>query len=215
VSARQALEEAATAAGIWITDPSGTEAMSGIRTAAPSASVEVLSQALVRGGRGVCDGEEIRRLATETEQGFAGVTELSIGPISLAVVAIEQHLNNEQAGRLTRLLRSLWEAGGGDVAKFPHTATLGKLNEDDLSYILRATSERGREPGHREPGRKRAGRHKGAASLPTPCRVQALRSRLGASASHSAIVLSDPCSSSGRCGVGGVRAGSQWLGSHS
>lgn len=140
VSARQALEDAATTAGIWITDPSGTEAMSGIRTNAPSPSVEVLSQALVRGGRGVSDGEEIRKFTTETEQGFAGATELSIGPINSAVEAIERHLNNEQAGRLTRLLRALWEAGGGDVAKFPQTATLGRLNEDDLSYIFRATS---------------------------------------------------------------------------
>jgi hypothetical protein len=140
ISARQALEAAATTAGIWITDPSGTEAMSGIRTNAPSPPVEVLSQALVRGGRGISDGEEIRKLTTETERGFASVAELSIGPISSAVETIERHLNKEQAGRLTRLLRALWEAGGGDAARFPQTATLGRLNEDDLSYILRSTS---------------------------------------------------------------------------
>jgi hypothetical protein len=95
VSSRQALEDAATTAGIWITDPSGTEAMSSIRTNASSPSVEVLSQALVRGGRGVSDGEEIRKFTTETEQGFAGATDLSIGPISSAVEAIERHLKQQ------------------------------------------------------------------------------------------------------------------------
>ena len=141
VAARRALEDAATAAGTWITDPSGTEAMSGIRSRTPSPPVEVLSQALVRGGRGVSDGEEIRKLTTETEDGFAGASQLSVASISSAIGAIEHSLNNEQAGRLTRLLRAVWDAGGGDAAMFPPTANIGKLNEDDLSYILKTTGE--------------------------------------------------------------------------
>jgi len=141
MSPRQALEEAATKEGIWIADPSGTEAMSGIRAKASSPPVEVLSQALVRGGRGVSDANEIRRLTTETEQAFAGAAGLSGDAVASAVQAIEQHLNDEQAGRLTRLLRVIWEAGGGNAAQFPPTTTIGRFNEDDLSYILRVTSE--------------------------------------------------------------------------
>jgi hypothetical protein len=140
-STHQALVEAATNAGTWITDPSGTETMSGIRTNTPSPPVEVLSQALVRGGRGVSDGKEIRKLTSETEGAFVSASKLSSPAVATAVRTIEQHLNEEQAGRLTRLLRVIWEAGGGDAAQFPSTAAVGKFNEDDLSYILRITHE--------------------------------------------------------------------------
>lgn len=46
-SARMSLDNAAHAAGTWITDPSGTEVMSGARTRAQSPPLDVLSQGLV------------------------------------------------------------------------------------------------------------------------------------------------------------------------
>jgi hypothetical protein len=138
-SARQSLAEAASAANTWITDASGTEAMSGVRT--QSLPLGLLGQAMVRGGRGISDGTEMSKLATDTEGGFAGASTLSSSAIRSAVVAIERHLDVEQSGRITRLLRAAWEGNGGDSAQFPITTTIGRLTEEDLSYILRITSE--------------------------------------------------------------------------
>jgi hypothetical protein len=138
-TAWQSLEEAASAASTWITDSSGTEAMSSVRKQSPT--LGLLSQALLRGGRGVSNGEEISRLTNDTEAGFAGASNLSAAPTRSAVEAIEGHLDEDQSGRLTRLLRAVWEAHGGDSANFPPTATLGRLTEDDLSYLLETTSE--------------------------------------------------------------------------
>ena len=56
--------------------------MSGIRSRVQSPPLEVLSQALVRGGRGVSDGHEIERLTAETEEGFAGIATLSVTAIN-------------------------------------------------------------------------------------------------------------------------------------
>lgn len=139
ITTRDALEEAASTAGTWITDSSGTEAMSRVRRQSPT--LGLLSQALVRGGRGVSNGDEISRLSNETEAGFTGASNLSTVATRTAVEAIEGHLDEDQSGRLTRLLRAVWEAHGGDSASFPSTSSLGELTEDDLSYLLETTSE--------------------------------------------------------------------------
>lgn len=132
------LSEMASAGGAWITDSSGTEAISRVRQETPT--LALLSQALVRGGRGVSNGEEIASLTNATEAGFAGATNLSVRATRSAVEAIEGHLDEDQSGRLTRLLRAIWESRGGDLASFPPTATVGKLTEEDLSFLLETTS---------------------------------------------------------------------------
>ncbi len=137
--AREALDETAAAAGTWITDSSGTEAMSNVRRQSPT--LGLLSQALVRGGRGVSNGEEIAYLSSRTEAGFAGAGNLSATATRDAVETIEASLDEGQSGRLTRLLRAVWEAHGGDSASFPPTRSLGELTGDDLSYLLETTSE--------------------------------------------------------------------------
>jgi hypothetical protein len=136
---QQSLVEAASAADTWITDASGTEAISSVRERSPT--LGLLGEALVRGGRGVSDGAEIHRLTSDTEAGFAGASSLSGAATQSAVQAIERHLDKDQSGRLTRLLRAVWEGHGGDSAQFPQTATVGKLTEGDLSYLLQTTSE--------------------------------------------------------------------------
>lgn len=137
-TSRESLDHQASSAGAWITDSSGTQAMSDARGQSPT--LGLLSQALVRGGRGVCDAAGIARLTSETEAGFAGASSLLAGATRSAVAAIEGHLDDDQSGRLTRLLRAVWEGSGGDLAGFPQTATRGALTADDLSYLLATTS---------------------------------------------------------------------------
>jgi hypothetical protein len=136
---RGLLEERATAADTWITDPSGTEAVSVVRTQSHVAGM--LSRALVRGGRGVSDGQEIRSLANAAEDGFEAASTGGVPRTRSAVEAIETHLDAEQSGRLTRLLRAVWEGNGSDSALFPATPELGRLTADDLSYLLTITSQ--------------------------------------------------------------------------
>jgi len=136
---RDLLEEEASSAGMWITDPSGTEAISAARTKSHVAGM--LSRALVRGGRGVSDGREIRDLTSAAEVGFDAASRASVSETRSAVEAIESRLDLEQSGRITRLLRAVWEGHGGDSAHFPTTSSLGKLTADDLSYLLTITSQ--------------------------------------------------------------------------
>jgi len=138
-TARVSLKEESAAAGAWITDASGTEAMSRSRTR--GVALGLLSQAMVRGGKGVSDGHDAAGLAADTEAGFTGAGSLSFPAIRSAVAAIESHLDETQSGRLVRLLRAVWEGHGGDAALFPLTSTIGKLTADDLSYLLKSASE--------------------------------------------------------------------------
>jgi hypothetical protein len=136
---REALDEAAIAGGTWITDPSGTQAVSDVRAQSPV--LGMLSQALVRGGRGVFNGAEVHNLADATEDGFEAAVSGSSSVTASAVRAIERHLNAEQSGRITRVLRAVWEGHGGAAARFPATSSTGKLTADDLSYLLEITSD--------------------------------------------------------------------------
>lgn len=136
---RKSLNAAAAAADTWITDSNGTEAIAEVRTRSPL--LGMLSQALVRGGRGVSGGQDVQQLVRATERGFAGASKGTARPARSAVKAIEGQLDSEQAGRLTRFLRAVWEGHGSDTASFPTTSSVGKLTADDLSYLLGITSE--------------------------------------------------------------------------
>lgn len=133
-SGRSALREQARATDTWITDPSGMAAIASVRS--QESSLGLLSQALVRGGRGLAGGDEITDLTEKTQAGFIGSAQLSEPPTRLAVQAIESNLDTEQSGRLTRVLRAVWEGNGGSASRFPKSESIGHLTNDDLSYLL-------------------------------------------------------------------------------
>ncbi|MBV9445620.1 MAG: hypothetical protein JO345_06955 [Streptosporangiaceae bacterium] len=136
---RRKLTAQALATDTWITDPSGVAAVSSVRAKQPY--LGLLSQALVRGGRGVSGPAEITDLAEKTEAGFTASRELSEPDTRLAVQAIEGSLDAEQSGRLTRVLRAVWEGHGGASSKFPTASSVGTLTDDDLSYLLSAMEQ--------------------------------------------------------------------------
>jgi hypothetical protein len=138
-ASRANLGAAATTSNTWITDPSGLAAISTVRTQDPV--LGLLSQALVRGRRGVSDGNEVGALTASTSAGFTGATVLSTAATRAAIQAIESHLDSEQSGRLTRVLRAVWEGNGGASAQFPTTVAIGALTDDDLTYLLAATGD--------------------------------------------------------------------------
>ena len=138
-SSRTALREEARATDTWITDPSAMAAISSVR--ARESSLGLLSQALVRGGRGVAGGDEIADLTEKTHAGFVASAQLSEPPTRVAVQAIESNLDAEQSGRLTRVLRAVWEGHGGSASRFPKAESVGHLTDDDLSYLLGAMDD--------------------------------------------------------------------------
>jgi len=133
---RGVLSDEARATDTWITDPSAMAAISSVRTR--ESSLGLLSQALVRGGRGVAGGDEITDLTEKTQAGFVASAQLSEAPTRTAVQAIESNLDAEQSGRLTRVLRAVWEGHGGPSSRFPKAESVGRLTDDDLSYLLSA-----------------------------------------------------------------------------
>jgi hypothetical protein len=138
-SSRRVLREEARATDTWITDPSGIAAISSVRSR--ESSLGLLSQALVRGGRGVAGGDEITDLTEKTQAGFVASAQLSELPTRAAVKAIENNLDAEQSARLTRVLRAVWEGHGGSSSRFPKAESVGHLTDDDLSYLLTAMDD--------------------------------------------------------------------------
>jgi hypothetical protein len=136
---RRKLADEALATDTWITDPSGVAAVSSVRGKQPY--LGLLSQALIRGGRGVSGHAEMTDLTEKTEAGFTASRELSEPGTRRAVQAIENNLDAEQSGRLTRVLRALWEGHGGTASRFPAASSVGTLTDDDLSYLLSATEQ--------------------------------------------------------------------------
>lgn len=134
--ARSELDAAASQSATWVTDPSGIGAISSARTESPE--LGLLSQALVRGGRGLADREHVENLTGATAEGFAAATGHVTEATRLAVNALQGGLDDIQAGRLTRVLRAVWEGHGGSASDFPSPSDVGRLTDDDLSYLLEA-----------------------------------------------------------------------------
>ena len=53
-----------------------------------------------------------------------------------SVTAFEASLDPEQSGRITRVLRAVWEGNGGSISSFPPVKSTGPLTDDDLAYLL-------------------------------------------------------------------------------
>lgn len=140
---RTQLAEAAIEARTWITDPSGMAAISTVRVNNPV--LDLLGQALVRGGRGLANDSEIGVLAQTTTDGFVGAASQVADATRMAVEAIQGHLDSVQSGRLTRVLRAVWEGHGGAASTFPSSVEVGRLTDDDLTYLLSATATASRD----------------------------------------------------------------------
>lgn len=131
---RRRLHDAATRADTWITDPSGFAAVSARRTEDPV--LGLLSQAMVRGGRGLTDQRSVQTLTRSTAEGFEAASNLETLATRQALDGFMSNLNHVQAGRLARVLRAVWEGHGGSASAFPGAADLGELTDDDLTYLL-------------------------------------------------------------------------------
>ncbi|MER6936596.1 hypothetical protein ABTX24_21370 [Nocardioides sp. NPDC127514] len=128
------LAERASANNTWVTDASAIASIGESRRDSPV--IGLLGQALVRGGRGVSSGGEMRNLTSTTEHAFQEAETLHRAPVAAGIRSMETALQPAQANRITRVLRAVWEGHGGSAADFPTVATTGPLSDDDLYYLM-------------------------------------------------------------------------------
>lgn len=134
-----ALDESARSADTWIADSDAVVAVGEARRNSPI--LGLLGQALVRGGRGVATKPTIEWLTATTQTAFAKAQELDAASTGAGVGALEAGLESQQAGRLTRVLRAVWEGHGGVGSQFPTVASTGPLTDDDLAYLLETLTD--------------------------------------------------------------------------
>lgn len=133
------LAERASSSNTWVTDASAIASIGESRRDSPV--IGLLGQALVRGGRGVSSGGEMRDLTSTTEHAFQEAETLHRAPVAAGIRSMETALQPAQANRLTRVLRAVWEGHGGSGADFPTVATTGPLSDDDLYYLMTSLDE--------------------------------------------------------------------------
>ncbi|TDK23956.1 hypothetical protein E2F48_14270 [Arthrobacter crusticola] len=133
------LEQSAQDHQALITDAAGIETL--IRQRSEDAGINLLGQALTRGGRGLLAQPQAETVAKTVSEGFSAALETRSVPTRLAVDAIAQYLDDPQAARMTRVLQAVWEGSDGRLEQFPGPTDLSRsLNDDSLQYILDVVS---------------------------------------------------------------------------
>lgn len=133
--AQEELDQVARARGTWILEPAVMDTLSLARVSTDS-SASLISQALVRGGRGVTVNSSTDALITKVRAGFSGAQERDVASTADAVHVIRDTLDPRQASRMERVLRAVWEGSGGRSIDFPGGDSLGALSDDDLLYLV-------------------------------------------------------------------------------
>lgn len=133
------LAEKAAVANAWVVDPSAVGAVADERK--DSAIIGLLGQALLRGGRGVSTRPYMSELTAATERAFDDAAESRSAPLRSAVGTLQSTLDEQQAGRFTRILRAVWEGNGGLPSEFPAATSVGPLTDDDLTYLMASLND--------------------------------------------------------------------------
>lgn len=133
------LELAAQANHALVTDAEGIDSL--IESRKSNAGINLLSQALTRGGKGLLARPQVDVVTNLITEGFAGALETQSDPTRAAVATIGQYLDEPQAARMTRVLQAVWEGSDGRLDQFPGPADFSRmLSDDSLQYILDVVS---------------------------------------------------------------------------
>jgi hypothetical protein len=104
---------------------------------------DLFGYALLRGGRGLLDEQTVELAAATAARGFDGAKDLIVDETRAATDVFARTLGSEQASRMTRILRTIWEGHGGSATSFPGPRDIpGSLTDEDVSLLLdNVTSE--------------------------------------------------------------------------
>lgn len=138
-NAYSSLEETAQTRNALVTDAEGVDTL--IENRRSNAGVNLLSQALTRGGKGLLTQPQVEVVTQAITDGFTGALETKSVPTRTAVATIGQYLDVPQAARMTRVLQAVWEGSNGRLDQFPGPADFSRtLSDDSLQYILDVVS---------------------------------------------------------------------------
>lgn len=130
----QDLQQAAHRSDTLVTDPLGVQELS---ESIDRPAVSLLSQAILRGGRGFLSYQQATNATAVTNEGFRGAEYGRPAPTRVATDLLANLLAEDQASRMTRVLQSVWEGHGARPADFPGRRDLsGRLTDDDIVFLV-------------------------------------------------------------------------------
>ncbi|MFE3217654.1 hypothetical protein [Streptomyces antimycoticus] len=97
----------------------------------------LVSTALIRGGRGLIDSGGADSISGTVSQGFEGARVAHAEPTGNAVHALEQYLAPAQSRQMTQFLQAVWISSQGRIDGFPGPKELsGEIGDESLEYLL-------------------------------------------------------------------------------
>lgn len=142
------LRQLAVSSDTLVADPKAIGELGERNAAEPAAGL--MAQAVLRGGRGLLDEEATREAISKTVEGFHGAEFVNLEKTRQATNLVSSLLQPEQAGRISRVLQSVWEGHGGSASRFPGSPDLvGAMSEGDLEFLIENVPTRSTDFWHR------------------------------------------------------------------
>lgn len=132
---RECVEEAIVDRNAWVTDVDALDTLNEDHRSRPAATT-LLSHALIEGGRGLTSAGRMSALMANNIRGFNGAAATDETATRESLQDLNSALSSQQAARMSRVLRAVWEGNGGSPSLFPLSESHGPLTDDDLHFLL-------------------------------------------------------------------------------
>ncbi|MGW5610438.1 hypothetical protein ACWEWI_30965 [Streptomyces sp. NPDC003753] len=120
---------------VLVTDVHGVDRLARNRKTRNVANL--VSSALIRGGRGVMDSAGAEDISSTVSHGFEGAREANVTVTADAVQALEEYLAPAQSQQMTQFLQAVWISSQGRIEGFPGPKELsGEISDESLEYLL-------------------------------------------------------------------------------
>ncbi|MFF8291439.1 hypothetical protein ACF068_19715 [Streptomyces sp. NPDC016309] len=97
----------------------------------------LVSTALIRGGRGLMDSGGADAISASVNRGFEGARVAQVEATGNAVRALERYLAPAQSRQMTQFLQAVWISSQGRIDGFPGPKELsGEIGDESLEYLL-------------------------------------------------------------------------------
>lgn len=97
----------------------------------------LVSSALLRGGRGVINSSEADNISASVTHGFDAARRADPGPTEIAVETFSRHLAPGKSRQMTQFLQAVWISSHGRIEGFPGPRDLsGDISDESLEYLL-------------------------------------------------------------------------------
>ncbi|MEU0391113.1 hypothetical protein [Streptomyces chartreusis] len=120
---------------VLVTDVHGVDRLARNRKVHNVANL--VSAALIRGGRGVMDSVGADSISSTVSNGFEAAREANTEVTANAVQALENYLAPAQSQQMTQFLQAVWISSQGRIEGFPGSRDLsGEIGDESLEYLL-------------------------------------------------------------------------------